>query len=172
MSTEINISEIMRLLREGKLYSLKVGKTMERHKTKNGFKRYPRFFIRLPTKFIKTFGLKEGDIFYAIPQKLLDIIDHKYHNERCFINVCSMLHECSNIDNNHFLRYTSRIEPMESMISKNPIVSKDNSVGRLEKIVEAKPVIIRAKDKEYKKARIVIDLPPEYIGKKFRLIEV
>jgi len=72
MSSEININEIVRSLKGGKLYPLKIGKTMGRYKTKAGIKYYPRHFVRLPTKFIRSFGLKEGDVFYAIPQKLLD----------------------------------------------------------------------------------------------------
>jgi len=87
MSSVISTDEIVRLLKEGKLYPLKVGKTMERHKTKSGIKRYPRFFICVPTKFIKAFGLEEGDLFYAIPQKLLDNEANKpLHDERKNIN--------------------------------------------------------------------------------------
>jgi len=190
-NTASELNEIlMRLVKEGKVYLRKLEQTMERHKLKKGFGYYPRFLIRFGVRCAKIHGLTEGDFVYIIPQKLFDNLDHKHRNNN---------DEKEEINEGRDLL---KIESMDSVTSKNLMVPKDDSIARVEKIVEAKPdlfnqeiknsesirgdsdntkaqktveakpVIIRAKGKTYEKARIVIDLPKEYIGKKFKLVEI
>jgi hypothetical protein len=160
MNSEIHANEIVGLLKESKLCLAKLEKIMEPRKLKKGVKYRPRFRVRVSSRFIKTYGLEEGDFVYIIPQKLFDNLDYKHHYEA---------NEKGNISER---RDPSIIKLMDLVTFSGFSVLKDNNIARVEKIVEAKPVIIRAKDKEYKKARIVVDLPPEYIGKKFKLVEV
>jgi len=66
-STSSVFNEIVQLLKEGKVYLAKLKKIMESHKIKKGIKRYPRFIVRLPLRFIETHGLGEGDLVYVLP---------------------------------------------------------------------------------------------------------
>ena len=159
-STSFVFNEIVQLLKEGKVYPAKLKKVMDRQEIKSGVKYYPRFLIPLSARFVKAHRLEEGDFVYVLPAYLFDSSENLDNTKKD--NDSAKLQKIVEAKPDLFNR--------EIKNSEN--IKRDGNNAKVQKTVEAKPVIIRAKGKEYKKARIVIDLPKEYIGKKFKLVEI